>query len=459
MEARIRCVLIAGLALLAGCVAPAPAAFPGKEAPATLPSSPATATDRWMAPVALGPATNGAEPVADAIGDMVYVTTPLHLWRSADGGSSFTTLGTPGCDPPEGIALPTCPPPFQTTVAGVDGVNDGFLTHDANGTLLWLGQTGAGQDLPYQRSATNGSNWTAPLDLAPKVARDRPWLLSITPSILLATFADTQAGQTDAITSADGGAHWTGPVKVAESAIEGRPAWDPIRHRVYVPISNAGSMQGERVASSDDLGKTWRVSNVTSVQGPVGVGVYEGSPTDDLPLAVVDPSGNLFIVWSFAPDEATTANLKLLDQGEVQYAYSTDGGKTFSRPIVLSPPGESGVLPWAVVNDTGSLFVAWYGSQTPLPNDQFPNLWSVEMAAVDHPAGPSAHVRDVTVTPGPVHVGPICTMGAACPVAPVDRRQLDFLSIILLPSGSLGIAYAADNPSCAGALVEFVRSQ
>jgi hypothetical protein len=100
--------------------------------------------------------------------------------------------------------------------------------------------------------------------------------------------------------------------------------------------------------------------------GFADLGVIETAPGHDsrqfeAPSSTVDANGTLYLAWNDRPagtgggfDNAT----------RIYLSYSTDGGKTFSAPQVISGPVRPGFMndryQPAIVTDAGGLHAMWY---------------------------------------------------------------------------------------------------
>ncbi len=116
--------------------------------------------------------------------------------------------------------------------------------------------------------------------------------------------------------------------------------------------------------SSSDGGSTWSKPTVVSKQQTVddfapktGALLRTGA---GLPAAAIDPSnGNLYVVWEDARFAAGSVN-------QVVLSRSTDGGKTWSKPAVVSnPTSKPAFTPAVAVNSAGTVAVTYYDFRNP----------------------------------------------------------------------------------------------
>ncbi|MGB8649722.1 MAG: hypothetical protein WCD35_03570, partial [Mycobacteriales bacterium] len=187
------------------------------------------------------------------------------------------------------------------------------------------------------------------------------------------------------------------------------------------------------LARSDDGGLTWTDTKVYGV---------DPSSRRELnllfPVVDVDKAGNVYVVWS--------------DGFKVQYAASTDGGKTFGAPYQVNhdnkrltatggekpDPGRSDLFPWLAAGKDGLLDVVWYHGEGGAPTSNLAyrdpgdksTKWTVAFAQLG-----SAHrtssgrtaPRELTyrqaITPV-VHTGDICQNGTFCSLVPVQGAPM-----------------------------------
>jgi hypothetical protein len=78
----------------------------------------------------------------------------------------------------------------------------------------------------------------------------------------------------------------------------------------------------------------------------------------DFPTLAIDKSGNLYVVWEQAP----VVNGKAGDTA-LEYAYSTNEGRTWSTPITV-PTGSlaNNVFAWVAAGDDGRVGISWVGT-------------------------------------------------------------------------------------------------
>jgi hypothetical protein len=159
-------------------------------------------------------------------------------------------------------------------------------------------------------------------------------------------------------------------------------------------------------------------------------------------------------VWSQAPVSSSGQNS---GPSTVYLASSSDGGKTWTKPIDVSAhvPGlKTNVFPWVAAGSRGRVDIVWYGTHTlgkcpkqPCGPSAIHGRWSVYMTqtlnavsssakANPHPAFTSTKVNEYSP-----HFGAICTMGLGCSTGG-DRGLLDFLQVQVAPNGAAYVVWA-----------------
>ncbi|MCU1621882.1 MAG: hypothetical protein JWL79_727 [Frankiales bacterium] len=230
------------------------------------------------------------------------------------------------------------------------------------------------------------------------------------------------------------------------------------------------------LARSDDGGLTWTDTKVFSVDP-----ASHRELNLLFPVVDVDKAGNVYVVWS--------------DGFKVQYAASTDGGKTFAQPFQVNQdnrglvagtgaekpdPGKSDLFPWLAAGADGYLDLIWYHGQGGAPQsnlayrdpgDKSTN-WTVAFTQLGNAhranggkTSPAVLNYSEAITPV-VHSGDICQNGTFCSLVPVpgaplstgDRSLLDFFEVAIDKQGRANIALA-DNAESPGALLSAYTRQ
>jgi hypothetical protein len=108
-------------------------------------------------------------------------------------------------------------------------------------------------------------------------------------------------------------------------------------------------------ATSDDNGETWNATVNLGAEFMAADQVLGNDRVDNSPSLEVGPGGEIYVVY---------ANNDLLDGADVVFQRSTDGGRTFSSPLLINgaPGGDrSQWFPWiAADRTTGRIYVYYY---------------------------------------------------------------------------------------------------
>lgn len=426
-------LLLGVVLLLAGCASPevTPAAIQDAAPPADI--RPEVEVPTFLAPIELGIMTTGAEPsVAVAPDNTIYVTTPLALWRSDDGGASYTQLGVPTCP----FGAPACPPGTEEKDPGLVGGGDASLAVTLDGTVHWAGLGGG---IPYQRSTDKGETWSKADDVSEETGSDREWAVVDAKDRLYVQWrgADSSDSGIFIRSSDDAGLTWGNVTRVAADGRQGPVAADPVNDTLLLPHQLPGELF---VARSEDRGATWSDVKVRDINGRPYI----------FPIASFDAAGTAYLVWAedpAAPDvpAAIVEPGRIVGIPSVFLTVSHDKGLTWSEPTQLSSPGMPALFPWIAAGKAGRVVVAWYEAQQPVPANRLPNVFDVKVAMsttadMAEPTFAFAQVNDE-----PVHVGAFCTEGLACSLTGGDRSMLDFFEVRLTTDGKPVLAWAADD--------------
>jgi hypothetical protein len=291
-------------------------------------------------------------PALAAMGDRTGVawlemteTHSTRIWyaRSLDGGLSF--------EPGQPV----------TTQAGEVTMVQLALDNTGSPALAWL----QGESLHFARSYNGGASFEIVKRIGERACDCcQPRITLAGDQVFIAyrgLETDPQGDIRDAafLHSADGGktfgpvvrvsdAHWYLPAcPIAGPALAVRDG------RIHVAwMDSRGTPPGEPFQ-----GRIW--SAASSDGGDSFSANIQVSPEDGfhhtLPALAVGPQGRIHIAWE----------ARLEETDAILYAYSQDGGQSFSDPFVIADNRErergSPRMPSLVTNETGRVYLAWIG--------------------------------------------------------------------------------------------------
>src|SRR3954470_10744399 len=243
----------------------------------------------------------------------------------------------------------------------------------------------------------------------------------------------------------DANIYTAGPVVVVKESYAGRPT--PTR-RIYIPFIRSGSFSGgppwrNYVAISNNGGDTWHRVQVAD-RGTHRTG-------NIFPQMTVDRGGNLYYTWS----EDTAATGEGGEQ-DIYYAFSTDGGEHWSKPIPLTQEtGDTAVFPWMVAGDPGQVDVVYYKANSGVnSNIEAGQVWNTYFGQSQNALNTGSNFKSVQISDHPIHVGSVSTGGLE---GEADRSLLDFLTVDLDHLGAANVAWADDNNSRSDTRNKFAR--
>lgn len=349
----------------------------------------------------------GAEKKVD---EPVYATGPAQsIWRSTDDGASWTDVTPP---------LPT---------ANGTGV-DNALVVGGDGTVHYA--NAAGGVLELLRSTDQGETWLPTASFRFPAPMHRTWLAPRDASEVN-LFVEGLDSHNWYHRSEDSGRTWTPPVPVNRRALTfgSDLAVDSSDGTLYrasqvFEVDPAVDETHWHLHRSTDGGTTWEILRMFPVEHQL---------TGSWHSLEVSPEGTLYMAWSAAWEGRSL----------VTYAYSTDGGESWSDPRPLAPEeGTTQALPWLDVRGPGEVGAVWYEAQTQgLPGD-VDAAWNVTYALVDEADTRNATAYRTQVTDGAVHHGNICGEGPRCGEGE-DRSLLDFTWVEFGPQDRAHLAFAS----------------
>lgn len=378
--------------------------------------------------------------------DRVFVVAPpgipgpSFVWRSEDGGNSFTFVG-PGVvnASPNGGAV-------------VIGGGDCDLAIDASANLyfidLWLG------DSSTALSHDSGASWQG-LPVGSVPIEDRPWIsANPDPNMPGVVFSVTEQPGTGIFISESPGplAGQIFPVSTLEESDADRglvgaaPAGNVVTnlkgdtYNVYSIFTgpNAGGIGLAKLPAG----------SLTVTNSAIKPAINAHDQTQCFPVIAVDNAAddNLYLTWC---DPVRT--------GDWAIRFASFNGKAWSRAATLG----HGVYPWITAGSPGHVDIAWYSAAAsgwigdPNVGAKHNALWDVDFSqSLNALSARPRFSRPVAAARG-VKVGNVCTQGAAC-VA--DRELGDFLSIAHDRTGDALVAFVrVPQPSPGFGFVEVTR--
>ncbi|MBI2077937.1 MAG: exo-alpha-sialidase [Euryarchaeota archaeon] len=362
-----RLAVLAAILLASGCLAekestPTPTTS-GSAGPAIAPT--------FAAPVLVETTGGGgAEPAVAVHPDGTqFVLVWTRLYRSADGGKTFTKLATP----------------FKSN-------GDADLAITADGVLHFVGMTLAGQvgepRLPYFRSTDKGESWGPAKDLSVGSNNVDRQFLSYDDGLLVLTWNDLTADENLVRVSTDAGKTWSEPAKLLapRSRTVGAPA---IHEKTIVQPLNLH--KEIKLARSLDGGRTW-----TILPGPAfsGDALY-------MPQMAFDDGGTAYLVAAISTNNVP----------KIHVWSSRDDGSTWSAPVALTGARSNGAFPWIVAGLEGRVAVSFY--ERDIGNGAANAPW-YPYVAVTNAGHLGSGWRGVRVVADPIRTRDICS-GDSCP--------------------------------------------
>jgi hypothetical protein len=169
--------------------------------------------------------------------------------------------------------------------------------------------------------------------------------------------------------STDGGAHFGAPISVPGSGGSTTNSWDPAvtvapNGTVYAAFMIAkGAQWYPVVAASFDHGVTFPQVSLLVPPDPKNWG--------DREFIAVGPDGTVYVTWDYGPNRTSVTNICATNgscaflTGDLNAVVqrSTDGGKTWSAIIPISPgfPASGGDLAPMVIEPSGRIDVLYQG--------------------------------------------------------------------------------------------------
>jgi hypothetical protein len=354
------------------------------------------------------------------------------VWKSYDGGQTFTYLGQP--DGAQAAAA------LGARGFGAGGGDEDIATGGSGNVYvssLWLGS------VTQSTSFNGGAAWTENPVASDVPADDRMWVASSGNNVLYMTYKQlgTLTSGTESllvVKSFDGGLTFpqvtqlTMPVSGVQPGTEGNIAVDPANGNVYLVFTGSSPNQ-LYLARSTDGGLTFITKLI--YQGPTGANFG-----NVFPALAVDHGGGLHVVYA--------------DGKNIYLTSSADQGADWTTPVRVNNgvDTKTTLFPWISAGGSGEADIVWLG--TPATNNLDSSAqWKVFFAQTTDAFAPVPAFSEQAAT-NVVHTGAVCTNGTGCPTG--TRSLADYFTDTVYQDGSALIVYPNDQQT-SSPLTYFIR--
>jgi len=364
-------------------------------------------------------------------------------FRSTDNGSHYTTLVSPN-----GVSQAN-----NTGFAPGGGDTDLAVAPDKNAAGFYNVYVSSLSlaNVDVSTSTDGGATWSLNPVTTPETIDDREWIAADTNNKVCISYHDAPQGITVGC-SPNAGVAFTQfasaldanhAFQISENEI-GNLAIDPASHIIYQTYSAITT--AAETACAPQLGVSAGTCNYHGVY--MGVSTDGGLTFTDYPVYInpnadvgyghqfvnvsIDRAGNVYSVYS--------------DDHHVYYSFSTDHGKTWSGPYLITTTNGTQIFPWSSAGDAGKLDVVYYqtpyydGINTP---DNYPNTaaWTVGFAQNLNALTPGSSWARQAASPTN-HFGGVCESGVTCTG---NRDLFDDFGVAASPTtGLASIIYSDD---------------
>jgi hypothetical protein len=364
-------------------------------------------------------------------------------FRSTDNGLHYTTLVSPN-----GVSSSN-----DTGFAPGGGDTDLAVAPDKNAAGFYNVYVASLSlaNVDVSTSTDGGATWALNPVTTPETIDDREWIAADTNNKVCISYHDAPQGITVGC-SPNAGLTFTQfasaidanhAFQIAENSI-GNLAIDPASHVIYQTYSAITT--AAETACAPQLGVVAGTCNYHGVY--MAVSTDGGLTFTDYPV-YVNPDqkvgyGHQFV--NVSVDRAGNVYSVYTDDHHVYYSFSTDHGKTWSGPYLVSTTSGTQIMPWSTAGDAGKLDVVYY--QTPYYDgtsspDTYPSsaAWTVGFAQNLKALTPGAAWTLQTASPIN-HYGGVCESGVACTG---NRDLYDDFGVAASPTtGLASIIYSDD---------------
>jgi hypothetical protein len=369
-------------------------------------------------------------------------------FRSTDGGLHYTTLASPN-----GVSQTN-----DTGFAPGGGDTDLAVAPDPNPATgnpnVYVASLSLA-NVDVSVSTDGGQTWTLNPITTPETIDDREWIAADGAFGYCISYHDGPQGITVGCGKTVGSSGVTEPAEFA-SALDanhafqiseneiGNLAIDPSSHVIYQTYSAITT--AAETACAPQLGVSAGTCNYHGVY--MAVSTDGGLTFTDYPVYVnPDPTvgyGHQFV--NVSVDRAGNVYSVYTDDHHVYYSFSSDHGRTWSGPYLITTTSGTQIFPWSTAGDAGKLDVVYYqtpyydGVNTP---DNYPDsaAWTVGFAQNLNAATPGSGWSRQAASPVN-HYGGVCESGVTCTG---NRDLFDDFGVAASPTtGLASIIYSDD---------------
>jgi hypothetical protein len=363
-------------------------------------------------------------------GDADYGSTyrnQVNMWSSDDGGKTWQRINWNGAG-------------FFTGPDHNLGFSDPDLTSDGAGNLYVTGIDLANDSLVS--SSDGGKTW--PTGTVQCHEGDRPWLAGGKgKEVFLAD--NSEAYGHIIVRSTDGGASCSSTMATGVAngfTGYGKLVYDASTDTIYEAAINGGNlgMIALRGATKKfDSGTPGTVESRLAVAGTTFNAFWKAQIAEGT-------DHTLYMTWTTDDRKPGTtggcSGAATPAANSVMLVASHDGGRTWSRPIVVAHPGVTVLWPWVIAGAKGRVAVAWYQYDRITDLDCAPDAakLSVRLASLSGADSRKPSITTVDPIGRPVHFGQVCTGGTSCVATGQDRRLGEFFTLAPDRNGCVMIA-------------------
>lgn len=364
-------------------------------------------------------------------------------FRSTDNGLHYTTLVSPnslsatsdtGFAPGGGDT--------DLAVAPVKNASGFYNVYVASLSLA---------NVDVSTSTDGGATWTLNPVTTPETLDDREWIAADGAAKVCISYHNAPQGITVGC-SQDAGTTFTQfttaidanhAFQIGENSI-GNLAIDPTSHVIYQTYSAITT--AAETACAPQLGVVAGTCNYHGVY--MAVSTDGGATFTDYPVYINPDAmvgyGHQFV--NVSVDKAGNVYSVYTDDHHVCYSFSTDHGRTWSGPYLVSGSSGTQIFPWSTAGDAGKLDVVYYqtpyydGVNTP---DTYPSsaAWTVGFAQNLTALTKGSSWSRQTASPIN-HYGGVCESGVTCTG---NRDLFDDFGVAASPTtGLASIVYSDD---------------